>query len=39
MAMERVFNDPLGEWKRSCYCGEPRVNSVGNELILFGWVR
>ncbi len=38
MAMERVFNDPLGEWKRSCYCGEPRANGVGNELILFGWV-
>jgi len=38
MATERVFNDPLGEWKRSCYCGEPRANAVGNELTLFGWV-
>ncbi len=38
MAMERAFSDPLGEWKRSCYCGEPRANSVGNELTLFGWV-
>ncbi len=38
MATERVFNDPLGEWKRSCYCGEPRANAVGNEMTLFGWV-
>ena len=38
MAMERVFSDPLSEWKRSCYCGEPRANAVGNELTLFGWV-
>ena len=39
MATERVFNDQLGDWKRSCYCGEPRANGVGNELTLFGWVR
>jgi aspartyl-tRNA synthetase len=39
MAMERVFTDQLGDWKRSCYCGEPRANAVDNELILFGWVR
>lgn len=39
MATERVFNDQLGDWKRSCYCGEPRVSGVGNELTLFGWVR
>ena len=39
MATERVFNDQLGDWKRSCYCGEPRANAVGNELTLFGWVR
>ncbi|MBI1996765.1 MAG: aspartate--tRNA ligase [Deltaproteobacteria bacterium] len=38
MAVDRAFSDPLGEWKRSCYCGEPRANSVGNELTLFGWV-
>ena len=37
--MERVFNDHLGEWKRSCYCGEPRSDSVGQELILVGWVQ
>jgi aspartyl-tRNA synthetase len=39
MAMERVFSDQLGDWKRSCYCGEPRANGVGNDLTLFGWVR
>jgi aspartyl-tRNA synthetase len=39
MATERVFTDQLGDWKRSCYCGEPRVSGVGNELTLFGWVR
>jgi aspartyl-tRNA synthetase len=38
MVMDRAFSDPLGEWKRSCYCGEPRANSVGNELTFFGWV-
>ena len=37
--MERVFTDYLGEWKRSCYCGEPRPDSVGRELILVGWVQ
>ncbi len=35
---ERVFSDPLGDWKRSCQCGEPRVTVVGKELILMGWV-
>jgi aspartyl-tRNA synthetase len=39
MATERIFSDQLGDWKRSCYCGEPRANAVGNELTLFGWVR
>ena len=38
MAMERVFNDQLGNWKRSCYCGEPRAQAVDRELILTGWV-
>jgi aspartyl-tRNA synthetase len=37
--MERVFADPLGNWKRSCYCGEPRVDDVDLELILAGWVQ
>jgi aspartyl-tRNA synthetase len=35
---ERVFNDQLGDWKRSCYCGEPRAVSVDQELTLVGWV-
>src|SRR5262245_38575818 len=39
MATERIFPDQLGDWKRSCYCGEPRANTVGDELTLFGWVR
>jgi aspartyl-tRNA synthetase len=38
MAGERIFNDPLGDWKRSYYCGEPRADGVGKELILTGWV-
>jgi aspartyl-tRNA synthetase len=38
MALERVFSDQLGDWKRSCYCGEPRAEAVGRELILTGWV-
>jgi aspartyl-tRNA synthetase len=38
MATERVFNDQLGDWKRSCYCGEPRAESVGAEMTLAGWV-
>jgi len=37
--MERVFADHLGEWKRSCYCGEPRPDAVGRELILLGWAQ
>ena len=38
MAMERIFSDPLGDWKRSSYCGEPRAASAGNEMTLAGWV-
>src|SRR3990167_7430475 len=37
--MERVFTDHLGDWKRSCYCGEQRVDGVGRELVLGGWVQ
>jgi aspartyl-tRNA synthetase len=39
MATERIFSDALGDWKRSCYCGEPRADAVGKELTLCGWVR
>jgi aspartyl-tRNA synthetase len=35
---ERVFNDQLGDWKRTCYCGEARADAVGNEMTLTGWV-
>jgi aspartyl-tRNA synthetase len=35
---ERVFNEPIGDWKRSCYCGEPRAQAVGEEKTLVGWV-
>ena len=28
----------LGNWQRSCYCGEPRPAQVGQELIVMGWV-
>jgi len=37
--MERLFTDQLGEWKRSCYCGEPRADGVGREMILVGWAQ
>src|SRR5918997_928997 len=36
--VERVFSDQLGDWRRSCYCGEPRAEAVGRELVLTGWV-
>jgi aspartyl-tRNA synthetase len=39
MATERIVPDKLGDWKRSCYCGEPRADAVDKELTLFGWVR
>lgn len=28
----------LGNWQRSCYCGDPRSAQVGQELIVMGWV-
>src|SRR4029434_1422206 len=39
MATKRIFLEQLGDWKRSCYCGEPRSEAVGKGLTLFGWVR
>ena len=39
MATDRIFSDQLGDWKRSCYCGEPRSEAVGKGFTLFGWVR
>ncbi len=35
---ERAFSDQLGDWKRSCYCGEARPASVDQQLTLVGWV-
>ena len=36
---ERVFSDQLGDWKRSCYCGEPRGQLRWSKtLTLVGWV-
>jgi aspartyl-tRNA synthetase len=37
--MERGFGDTLGDWKRSCCCGEPRAGSVAEEIVLAGWVQ
>lgn len=37
--MERVFTDHLGDWKRSCYCGDPRADAAGQELTLVGWAQ
>ncbi|HEY7164090.1 MAG TPA: aspartate--tRNA ligase [Candidatus Binatia bacterium] len=39
MAQERAFTDALGNWKRSLYCGDPRADAVGRELIFVGWVQ
>ena len=33
MAAERVFSDQWGDWKRSCYCGEPRAGG-GAAMVL-----
>lgn len=30
--------ESLGDWRRSCYCGEPRVAQVGQQLTVMGWV-
>ena len=29
----------MGDWQRSCLCGEPRESEVGRELTLMGWTR
>ena len=31
--------DSIGDWRRSCRCGEPRETDVGRELTLMGWTR
>ena len=30
--------ESLGDWQRSCPCGEPRSTHVGQEMTLMGWV-
>ncbi|HKA55258.1 MAG TPA: aspartate--tRNA ligase [Candidatus Binatia bacterium] len=30
--------ESLGNWERSCYCGEPRPAQVGQEVTVMGWV-
>ena len=30
--------ESLGDWQRSCYCGEPRVTQVGRPMTVMGWV-
>src|SRR5688572_1415431 len=37
--MERAFTDGLGDWRRSCYCGEPRAVDEKRDLTLMGWVQ
>ncbi len=31
--------ESLGDWQRSCYCGEPRITQVGQQTTVMGWVQ
>ncbi|MBE6948584.1 MAG: aspartate--tRNA ligase [Ruminococcaceae bacterium] len=31
--------DTMKNFKRSCYCGEPRISDVGKEISVCGWVQ
>ena len=31
--------ESLGDWRRSCYCGEPGTDRIGQPLTVMGWVR
>ena len=33
------LNDILGDWKRSCYCGQVSAAEIGQEVCLMGWVQ
>lgn len=31
--------DNLGNWKRSCYCGDLTIKEIGSEATIMGWVQ
>ncbi|MBI5047474.1 MAG: aspartate--tRNA ligase [Deltaproteobacteria bacterium] len=33
------MSENLGNWKRSCYCGDLTDSNTGSEVILMGWVQ
>ncbi len=35
---DKIELGQLGDWRRTIYCGEARVDHVDKELILMGWV-
>lgn len=35
--VKKLERDSMGDWQRSCRCGEPRDIQVGEELVLMGW--
>ena len=37
--MGTVELDQLGDWQRSCYCGEPRGKDAGKAVTVMGWVQ
>ena len=36
---DSIGMEPLGGWKRSCYCGEVTPSQVGKTVTLMGWVQ